>query len=181
MAAARQWQIARSNIKALQSFQEGKETTESTPADQSDNMQKISKKRAWTFFPSASLEASLGRGGGGAGKSWSFVPGEGLDQTCNQDKGSERELDRMELSSVLRPEPGQFLGQVTFFKYAYFISTYQVREEATGRLYRVINAFEKEEEESWCSMIILGRLALILGIAASAVAGIVLLAAGKQE
>ena len=41
--------------------------------------------------------------------------------------------------------------------------------------------FEKEEEESWCSMIILGRLALILGIAASAVAGIVLLAAGKQE
>ena len=87
----------------------------------------------------------------------------------------------MELSSVLRPEPGQFLGQVMLFKYAYFISTYQVREEATGRLYRVINAFEKEEEESWCSMIILGRLALILGIAASAVAGIVLLAAGKQE
>ena len=116
MAAARQWQIARSNIKALQSFQEGKETTESTPADQSDNMQKISKKRAWTFFPSASLEASLGRGGGGAGKSWSFVPGEGLDQTCNQDKGSERELDRMELSSVLRPEPGQLLGQVWFFQ-----------------------------------------------------------------
>ena len=54
----------------------------------------------------------MGRGGGGAGKSWSFVPGDGLEQTCNQNKGFERELDRMELSSVFRPEPGQFLGQV---------------------------------------------------------------------
>lgn len=153
-------------MKAVQALQEGKET-EAIPADQSDKVQKRSKKKSWTFFPSASLEESMGRGGGGAGKSWSFVPGEGLDLTCNQNEGSERELDRMELSSVLRPEPGQFLGQV--------------REEATGRLYRVINAFEKEEEESWCSVTILGRLALIFGISVSAVAGIVLLAAGKKD
>ena len=66
------------------------------------------------------------------------------------------------------------------FKDVSTIST-QVREEATGRLYRVINAFEKEDEESWCSVIILGRLALILGIAVSAVAGIVLLAAGRTD
>ena len=105
MAAAKQWQIAKSNMKALQ-------TTEAIPAEQSDRVQIISIKRAWTFFPSASLEESLGRGGGGAGKSWSFVPGEGLEQTCNQNKGSERELDIMELSSVFKPEPGQFLGQV---------------------------------------------------------------------
>ena len=45
----------------------------------------------------------------------------------------------------------------------------------------MINAFEKEEEESWCSATILGRLALIFGIAASVVAGIVLLAAGKTD
>ena len=45
----------------------------------------------------------------------------------------------------------------------------------------MFNAFEKEEEESWCSVTILGRLALIIGVAASAVAGIVLLAAGKTE
>ena len=87
----------------------------------------------------------------------------------------------MELSSVLRPEPGQLLGQVWFFQNFFKISK-QVREEATGRLYRVFNAFEnEEEEESWCSASILGRLALILGIAASAVAGIVLLAAGKTD
>ena len=164
-------------MKAVQALQEGKET-EAIPAEQSDK--KIRKKKSWTFFPSASLEESMGRGGGGAGKSWSFVPGEGLDLTCNQNEGSERELDRMELSSVLRPEPGQFLGQVRPFKDASTIST-QVREEATGRLYRVINAFEKEEEESWCSVTILGRLALIFGISVSAVAGIVLLAAGKKD
>ena len=74
----------------------------------------------------------------------------------------------------------------------------QVREEATGRVYKVFNEKEdaNEEEVSWCSTIILGRyqreiwynkkiilgrVALILGIAASAVAGIVLLAAGKEE
>ena len=46
----------------------------------------------------------------------------------------------------------------------------------------MFNAFEnEEEEESWCSASILGRLALILGIAASAVAGIVLLAADKTD
>ena len=166
-------------MKAVQALQEGKET-EAIPADQSDKVQKRSKKKSWTFFPSASLEESMGRGGGGAGKSWSFVPGEGLELTCNQNEGSERELDRMELSSVLRPEPGQFLGQVRPFKGASTIST-QVREEATGRLYRVINAFEKEEEESWCSVTILGRLALIFAISVSAVAGIVLLAAGKKD
>lgn len=166
-------------MKAVQALQEGKET-EAIPADQSDKVQKRSKKKSWTFFPSASLEESMGRGGGGAGKSWSFVPGEGLDLTCNQNEGSERELDRMELSSVLRPEPGQFLGQVRSFKGTSTIPT-QVREEATGRLYRVINAFEKEEEESWCSVTILGRLALIFGISVSAVAGIVLLAAGKKD
>ena len=88
----------------------------------------------------------------------------------------------MELSSVLRPEPGQLLGQVWFFQNFFFLISKQVREEATGRLYRVFNAFEnEEEEESWCSASILGRLALILGIAASAVAGIVLLAAGKTD
>ena len=64
---------------------------------------------------------------------------------------------------------------------SFLLSPNQVREEATGRLYRVFNAFEKEEEESWCSATILGRLALILGIAASAVAGIVLLAAGRTD
>ena len=113
-------------MKALQNFQEGKETTDISPAEHSDKVKQIDvnsiktigsslnkKKRAgWTFIPSASLEESLGRGG--AAKSWNFLPGEGqLDQT-NQSKGSERELDRMELSSssVLRPEPGQLLGQV---------------------------------------------------------------------
>jgi len=45
----------------------------------------------------------------------------------------------------------------------------------------VINAFENEEEESWCSVTILGRLALILGVAVSAVVGIVILAAGKND
>jgi len=97
----------------MKALQEGKETTETT--DQSDMVQKINiskKKRAWTFFPSASFEESLGRGGGGAGKLWNFVPGEGFEQNCNQDRESERELERMELSSVLRAEPGQFLGQV---------------------------------------------------------------------
>ena len=110
-------------MKALQGFQEAKETTETTeanPAEQSDEAKKTNvdsktsskiKKKAWTFFPSASLEESLGRAGGGAGKSWSFLPGESPDQT-NLNEGSEREMDRMEFSSVLRPEPGQLLGQV---------------------------------------------------------------------
>ena len=117
---ARQWHVARVNMKALQNFQEGKETTDISPAENSEKQNKINvesksslnkKKRAgWTFFPSASLEESMGRGG--AAKSWNFLPGEGLLDQTNQSKGSERELDRMELSSVLRPEPGQLLGQV---------------------------------------------------------------------
>ena len=120
---ARQWHIARVNMKALHTFQEGKETTDLSPAEHSEKVKKIDvdsktssslnkKKRAgWTFFPSASLEESLGRGG--AAKSWNFLPGEGLLDQTNQSKGSERELDRMEPSSVLRPEPGQLLGQVS--------------------------------------------------------------------
>ena len=122
---ARQWQVARVNMKAVKNFEEGKETTEVNPTEeQGDKAQKIKvnsskttisskKKRGWTFFPSASLEESLGRGG--AGRLWSFVPGNKLEQT-KQINGSEMELDRMELSSVLRPEPGQLLGQVWFFQ-----------------------------------------------------------------
>ena len=126
---ARQWQVARVNMKAVKNFEEGKETTEVNPTEeQGDKAQKIKvnsskttisskKKRGWTFFPSASLEESLGRGG--AGRLWSFVPGDGLEQT-KQINGSEMELDRMELSSVLRPDPGQLLGQVWFFQNFFF-------------------------------------------------------------
>ena len=121
---ARQWQVARVNMKAVKNFEEGKETTEVNPTEeQGDKAPKIKvsskttisskKKIGWTFFPSASLEESLGRGG--AGRLWSFVPGDGLEQT-KQSNGLEMELDRMELSSVLRPEPGQLLGQVWFFQ-----------------------------------------------------------------
>ena len=123
---ARQWQVARVNMKAVKNFEEGKETTEVNPTEeQGDKAQKIKvnsskttivskKKRGWTFFPSASLEESIGRGG--AGRLRSFVPlSDGLEQT-KQINRSEMELDRMELSSVLRPEPGQLLGQVWFFQ-----------------------------------------------------------------
>ena len=88
---ARQWQVARVNMKAVKNFEEGKETTEVNPTEeQGDKAQKIkvnsskttiSKKRGWTFFPSASLEESLGRGG--AGRLWSFVPGDGLEPEVN--------------------------------------------------------------------------------------------------
>ena len=61
----------------------------------------------------------------------------------------------------------------------------QVREESTGQLYQVFHDDtrpKKEEEElSWCSATILGRIALILSIAGSAVLGIVLLAAGRGD
>ena len=119
---ARQWHVARENMKALQG--EGKKV--GSVAVNSDGIKKVKvedgtnslrKKTGWTFFPSASLEASLGSSGGGAGRSWSFLPkggdlgkgelgknelGKGLG------KGSSMELS----SSILRPEPGQLLGEV---------------------------------------------------------------------
>ena len=61
-----------------------------------------------------------------------------------------------------------------------------MREESTGQLYQVFHEDarpkEAEEEElSWCSATILGRIALILSIAGSAVLGIVLLATGRED
>lgn len=83
-----------------------------------DGTYNLRKKTGWTFFPSASLEASLGSSGGGAGRSWSFLPGEGGDLGKGElgknelgkglGKGSSMELS----SSILRPEPGQLLGEV---------------------------------------------------------------------
>ena len=115
---ARQWHVARENMKALQG--EGKKV--GSVAVSSDGIKKVKvedgtnslrKKTGWTFFPSASLEASLGSGGGGAGRSWSFLPGEGGDLGKGElgkglGKGSSMELS----SSILRPEPGQLLGEV---------------------------------------------------------------------
>ena len=83
-----------------------------------DGTNSLRKKTGWTFFPSASLEASLGSSGGGAGRSWSFLPGEGGELGKGElgkgelgkvmGKGSSMELS----SSILRPEPGQLLGEV---------------------------------------------------------------------
>ena len=115
---ARQWHVARENMKALQG--EGKKV--GSVAVNSDGIKKVKvedgtnslrKKTGWTFFPSASLEASLGSSGGGAGRSWSFLPGEGGDLGKRDlgkglGKGSSMELS----SSILRPEPGQLLGEV---------------------------------------------------------------------
>ena len=120
---ARQWHVARENMKALQG--EGKKV--GSVAVNSDGIKKVKvedgtnslrKKTGWTFFPSASLEASLGSGGGGAGRSWSFLPGEAGDLGKGElgkgelgkgmGKGSSMELS----SSILRPEPGQLLGEV---------------------------------------------------------------------
>ena len=120
---ARQWHVARENMKALQG--EGKKV--GSVAVNSDGIKKVKvedrtnslrKKTGWTFFPSASLEASLGSSGGGAGRSWSFLPGEGGDLGKGElgkgelgkgmGKGSSMELS----SSILRPEPGQLLGEV---------------------------------------------------------------------
>ena len=70
---ARQWHVARENMKALQG--EGKKV--GSVAVYSDGIKKVKvedgtnslrKKTGWTFFPSASLEASLGSSGGGAGR-----------------------------------------------------------------------------------------------------------------
>ena len=120
---ARQWHVARENMKALQG--EGKKG--GSVAVNADGIKKVKvedgtnslrKKTGWTFFPSASLEASLGSGGGGAGRSWSFLPGEDGDLGKGElgknelgkglGKGSSMELS----SSILRPEPGQLLGEV---------------------------------------------------------------------
>ena len=120
---ARQWHVARENMKALQG--EGKKV--GSVAVNADGIKKVKvedgtnslrKKTGWTFFPSASLEASLGSSGGGAGRSWSFLPGEGGDLGKGDlgkgelgkglGKGSSMELS----SSILRPEPGQLLGEV---------------------------------------------------------------------
>ena len=120
---ARQWHVARENMKALQG--EGKKV--GSVAVNSDGIKKVKvedgtnslrKKTGWTFFPSASLEASLGSSGGGAGRSWSFLPGEDGDLGKGElgknelgkglGKGSSMELS----SSILRPEPGQLLGEV---------------------------------------------------------------------
>ena len=120
---ARQWHVARENMKALQG--EGKKV--GSVAVSSDGIKKVKvedgtnslrKKTGWTFFPSASLEASLGSSGGGAGRSWSFLPGEAGDLGKGElgkgelgkglGKGSSMELS----SSILRPEPGQLLGEV---------------------------------------------------------------------
>jgi len=119
---ARQWHVARENMKALQG--EGKKG--GSVAVNADSIKKVKvegtnslrKKTGWTFFPSASLEASLGSSGGGAGRSWSFLPGEGGDLGKGElgkgelgkgmGKGSSMELS----SSILRPEPGQLLGEV---------------------------------------------------------------------
>ena len=120
---ARQWHVARGNMKALQG--EGKKV--GSVAVNADGIKKVKvedgtnslrKKTGWTFFPSASLEASLGSSGGGAGRSWSFLPGEGGDLGKGDlgkgelgkglGKGSSMELS----SSILRPEPGQLLGEV---------------------------------------------------------------------
>ena len=126
---ARQWHVARENMKALQG--EGKKV--GSVAVNADGIKKVKvedgtnslrKKTGWTFFPSASLEASLGSGGGGAGRSWSFLPGEagdlGKGELGKGDLGKKGELGKglgkgssMELSSsILRPEPGQLLGEV---------------------------------------------------------------------
>ena len=120
---ARQWHVARENMKALQG--EGKKG--GSVAVNADGIKKVKvedgtnslrKKTGWTFFPSASLEASLGSSGGGAGRSWSFLPGEGGDLGKGElgkgelgkglGNGSSMELS----SSILRPEPGQLLGEV---------------------------------------------------------------------
>ena len=120
---ARQWHVARENMKALQG--EGKKG--GSVAVNADGIKKVKvedgtnslrKKTGWTFFPSASLEASLGSSGGGAGRSWSFLPGEGGELGKGElgkgelgkgmGKGSSMELS----SSILRPEPGQLLGEV---------------------------------------------------------------------
>ena len=120
---ARQWHVARENMKALQG--EGKKG--GSVAVNADGIKKVKvedgtnslrKKTGWTFFPSASLEASLGSSGGGAGRSWSFLPGEDGDLGKGElgkgelgkgmGKGSSMELS----SSILRPEPGQLLGEV---------------------------------------------------------------------
>ena len=120
---ARQWHVARENMKALQG--EGKKG--GSVAINADGIKKVKvedgtnslrKKTGWTFFPSASLEASLGSSGGGAGRSWSFLPGEGGELGKGElgkgelgkgmGKGSSMELS----SSILRPEPGQLLGEV---------------------------------------------------------------------
>ena len=116
---ARQWHVARENMKALQG--EGKKV--GSVAVNADGIKKVKvedgtnslrKKTGWTFFPSASLEASLGSGGGGAGRSWSFLPGEDADLGKGGEvgkglgNGSSMELS----SSILRPEPGQLLGEV---------------------------------------------------------------------
>ena len=120
---ARQWHVARENMKALQG--DGKKV--GSVAVNSDGIKKVKvedgtnslrKKTGWTFFPSASLEASLGSSGGGAGRSWSFLPGEGGDLGKGElgkgelgkglGNGSSMELS----SSILRPEPGQLLGEV---------------------------------------------------------------------
>ena len=120
---ARQWHVARENMKALQG--EGKKV--GSVAVNADGIKKVKvedgtnslrKKTGWTFFPSASLEASLGSGGGGAGRSWSFLPGE--DGLLGKGELGKGELGKglgkgssMELSSsILRPEPGQLLGEV---------------------------------------------------------------------
>ena len=120
---ARQWHVARENMKALQG--EGKKV--GSVAVNSDGIKKVKvedgtnslrKKTGWTFFPSASLEASLGSSGGGAGRSWSFLPGE--DGELGKGELGKGELGKglgkgssMELSSsILRPEPGQLLGEV---------------------------------------------------------------------
>ena len=116
-------------MKALQG--EGKKT--GSVAVNADGIKKVKvedgtnslrKKTGWTFFPSASLEASLGSSGGGAGRSWSFLPGEagdlGKGELGKGDLGKKGELGKglgkgssMELSSsILRPEPGQLLGEV---------------------------------------------------------------------
>ena len=120
---ARQWHVARENMKALQG--EGKKV--GSVAVNADGIKKVKvedgtnslrKKTGWTFFPSASLEASLGSSGGGAGRSWSFLPGEDGELSKGElgkgelgkgmGKGSSMELS----SSILRPEPGQLLGEV---------------------------------------------------------------------
>ena len=120
---ARQWHVARENMKALQG--EGKKG--GSVAVNADSIKKVKvedgtnslrKKTGWTFFPSASLEASLGSSGGGAGRSWSFLPGEASD--LGKGELGKNELGKglgngssMELSSsILRPEPGQLLGEV---------------------------------------------------------------------
>ena len=93
-----------------------------------DGTNSLRKKTGWTFFPSASLEASLGSSGGGAGRSWSFLPGEAGDLgkgELGKGKLGKGELGKGELgkglgngssmelsSSILRPEPGQLLGEV---------------------------------------------------------------------